>query len=50
MEADELTVRKAYNVQTDREDYYLNGKFIREKEIHNLFESGGFSLKCSSQF
>jgi chromosome segregation ATPase len=46
----ELTVRKSYNTATDREDYHLNGKHIREKELFNLFESGGFSLNSQSQF
>jgi chromosome segregation ATPase len=46
----ELIVRKSYNTTTDREDYHLNGKHIREKDLFNLFESGGFSLKASSQF
>jgi len=46
----ELTVRKSYNTSTDREDYHLNGKHIREKELFNLFESGGFSLNSQSQF
>ena len=50
VEADELTIRKSYNTQTDREDFLLNGKPIREKELFNLFESGGFSLKSQSQF
>lgn len=50
IEADELIVRKTYNVQTDREEYQLNGKNIREKELFNLFESGGFSLHSASQF
>lgn len=40
----ELTIRKSYNTTTDREDYHLNGKHIREKELFNLFESGGFNL------
>ena len=46
VEADTLTIRKSYNTQTDREDYLLNGKTIREKELHNLFESGGYSFKA----
>jgi chromosome segregation ATPase len=50
VEADTLTIRKSYNTQTDREDYLLNGKTIREKELFNLFESGGFSFKAQSQF
>jgi chromosome segregation ATPase len=48
VEADELTVRKTYNTQTDREDYHLNGKHIRQKELFNLFESGGFSMQSAS--
>ena len=50
IESDDLTVKKQYNTSTDREDYYLNGKHIREKELFNLFESGGFSLNTQSQF
>ena len=50
VEADDLVVRKSYHCQTDKEDYHINGKFIREKELFNLFESGGFSLKSNSQF
>jgi chromosome segregation ATPase len=46
----ELTVRKSYNTLTDREDYYLNGKHIKEKDLFSLFESGGFSLNSHSQF
>lgn len=49
-EADDLVVRKVYHCQTDREDYYINGQFIREKQLFNIFESGGFSLKADSQF
>jgi chromosome segregation ATPase len=40
----DIVIRKTYNCNTDKEDYYLNGKHIAEKEIFNLFESGGFSL------
>jgi chromosome segregation ATPase len=50
VDAAELTLRKAYNTATDREDYHLNGKHIREKELFNLFESGGFNLHSQSQF
>ncbi len=50
VDTSELTVRKSYNTATDREDYHLNGKHIREKELFNLFESGGFSLNSQSQF
>jgi structural maintenance of chromosome 3 (chondroitin sulfate proteoglycan 6) len=50
VEAKELIVRKTYNVDTDKDDYYLNGKHIIEKELFNLFESGGFSLSGQSQF
>lgn len=50
LESDTLTVRKSYNTQTDREDYLLNGKAIREKELFNIFESGGFSFRAQSQF
>ena len=46
----DLTIRKTYNCDTDKEDYYLNGKHILEKELFNLFESGGFSLSHHSQF
>jgi len=41
-------VKKSYNTATDREDYHLNGKHIKEKELFNLFESGGFSLNSNS--
>jgi chromosome segregation ATPase len=44
VEAKELIIRKTYNVDTDKEDYYLNNKHIVEKELFNLFESGGFSF------
>ena len=50
IESDDLVVKKSYNTATDREDYQLNGKHIREKELFNLFESGGFSLNSHSQF
>ena len=50
VESDDLVVKKSYNTATDREDYHLNGKFIKEKELFNLFESGGFSLNADSQF
>jgi chromosome segregation ATPase len=46
LESDLLTVRKTYNTQTDREDYLLNGKAIREKELFNIFESGGYSFRA----
>jgi len=50
VESDDLIVKKSYNTSTDREDYHLNGKHIKEKELFNLFESGGFSLNSNSQF
>ena len=50
IDSSEITVRKSYNTTTDREDYHLNVKHIREKELFNLFESGGFSLNSQSQF
>ncbi len=50
VEAEELVVRKSYNVSTDREDYCLNGKHIGEKALFNLFESGGFNLHSASQY
>lgn len=50
VEADELIVKKSYNTQTDREDYHLNDKHIRQKELFNIFESGGFSMQSASQF
>ena len=50
IEAEDLIVRKTYHCQTDREDYYINGKMIREKDLFDLFESGGFSLRANSQF
>jgi hypothetical protein len=46
----QLTVKKTYNVDTDKESYLLNGTHIQEKELFNLFEAGGFSLYGSSQF
>lgn len=48
VEADELIVKKSYNTQTDREDYHLNDKHIRQKELFNIFESGGFSMQSAS--
>jgi len=42
--ANDLTVRKSYNCNTDREDYHLNGQSILQKDLYNLFESGNFSL------
>ena len=50
IDADDLAVKKQYNTQTDKEDFFLNGRHIRERELFNLFESGGFSLKSNSQF
>lgn len=50
IDAANITIRKTYNCDTDKEDYYLNGKHIVEKELFNLFESGGFSLSGNSQF
>ena len=50
VEANDLIVRKSYQCQTDKEEYFINNKFIREKELFNLFESGGFSLKSDAQF
>ena len=50
IEAEDLIVRKTYHCQTDREDYYINGKMIRERDLFDLFESGGFSLRANSQF
>lgn len=47
VEADELRIRKAFNTQTDREEYQLNGKQIKEKDLFNLFESGGLALHQS---
>ena len=48
IEADDVIVRKSYHCQLDKEEYMINGKSIREKELFNLFESGGFSLKSVS--
>lgn len=48
--ASELTVRKAYNCHTDREEYHINGQSISQKDLFNLFESGNFSLSSSAQF
>lgn len=48
VESQELNIRKTYNCDSDKEDYYLNGKHILEKELFNLFESGGFSLSHHS--
>jgi structural maintenance of chromosome 3 (chondroitin sulfate proteoglycan 6) len=50
IDSTDLKVRKTYNTSTDREDYYLNGKHIRQTDLFNLFESGGFSLQSHSQF
>jgi len=46
----EIIVRKTYNVDTDKDNYYVNGSHIQEKELFNLFEAGGFSLSGQSQF
>lgn len=43
-------MRKTYHCQTDKENYFINGRFIHEKELFDLFESGGFSLKANSHF
>jgi chromosome segregation ATPase len=40
----EIIVKKTYNCDTEKDHYYLNGSHIQEKELFNLFESGGFSL------
>jgi len=48
--AKEITLRKSYNCDTDREDYHMNGQAITQKDLFNLFESGNFSLSCHSQF
>lgn len=45
----EVTVKKTYNVDTDKDSYLLNGAHIQEKELFNLFEAGGFSLQGQSQ-
>ena len=50
IDMDECKVRKSYCTTNDREDYFFNGKPIKEKELFNLFESGGFSLRYQSQF
>jgi len=44
----EISVRKTYNVETDKDTYLLNGVHIQEKELFNLFEAGGFSLSGQS--
>ena len=44
----EVTVKKTYNTETDKETYHLNGGVIQEKELFNLFEAGGFSLQGQS--
>jgi chromosome segregation ATPase len=48
VDSQELTIRKSYNCDTDKEEYHLNAKRILEKELFNLFESGGFSLSHHS--
>ena len=45
----ELTVKRTYNCDMDKDHFLLNGNHIAEKDLFNLFESGGFSLSCSSQ-
>lgn len=50
VDAKELTVRKTYNCDTDKEDYYFNGKHITHKDLFNLFESGGYSFSSQTQF
>ncbi len=47
---EEISVKKTYNVDNDKESYMLNGMTIQEKELFNLFEAGGFSLQGQSQF
>jgi chromosome segregation ATPase len=43
-----ISVKKTYNVDTDKDSYYLNGAHIQEKELFNLFEAAGFSLQGQS--
>ena len=50
VQADEITLRKSYNCNTDREEYHINGQSIGQKDLFNLFESGNFSLSSQSQF
>jgi len=40
----EVTVKKTYHTETDKDTYHLNGSSILEKELFNIFEAGGFSL------
>lgn len=46
----EVTVRKSYDCDTDKEEFHLNGQLIASKDLANLFESAGFSLSSSTQF
>jgi chromosome segregation ATPase len=48
--ATEITIRKSYNCDTDREEHQINGIPISQKDLSNLFESGNFSLSNLSQY
>ena len=48
--ADEIVLRKSYNCNTDREEYHVGSQATSQKDLHNLFESAGFSLSSASQF
>lgn len=48
--SDTVVLRKTYNCNTDREDYFLNGRHTTEKEIYNVFESAGYFFNQGNQF
>ena len=40
----EISIRKSYNCDTDREDFLMNGNPIALKDLTNLLESGNLSM------
>jgi chromosome segregation ATPase len=40
--SDQISVKRSYNFETDKEEFYLNGQHISHKDLANLFDSANF--------
>lgn len=45
IDARDVTIKRQYNCGTDREDYYVNGNLISQRDLSNLLESANVQTK-----
>ena len=45
LDLDKIIIRREFNGENNKDEYYINGRHTTKEDLHNLLESAGFSQK-----